>query len=185
MIHRSLLPESIVTVQQLLTDIWSHSECLHIINASGDHNQYGDQFCLVFVSQKLVIEMLLVVSDPSGGDAAPNGHFTFWVRIPHEPDLELLQRSVEVWADNIVNRLNLFEQFERQRFVANRSRFQFAEVNGFWIWCVHESIVTSTCDYKVAFRLICVPNSLRAITASKPNAAWRVNCMSGNPFNGT
>ena len=120
-------------------------------------------------------------SDPSGGDAAPDGDFALWVRISHEVNLELLQRGVEVWADNIVNRLNMFEQFERQRFVANRSRFQFAEVNGFWIGFVHASIVASTCDDKVAFRLICVSNNLRANTAP-PNDRNKAISMNHRRF---
>ena len=75
--HRSLLPERIVTSQQLVPDICGHSESFHVFDAGRDGDKGSDQLLLVFVGKKFIAEVFFVVGDPCGGDAAPDGDLIF------------------------------------------------------------------------------------------------------------
>ena len=92
-----------------MTDIWGHSEIVHARDTGGNGDQGSEDFLLVFVWQHFAAQVFLVVIDPCSRDTAPDDNFTFWLLISHEADLELLQRSVEVGADYIVDRLYVFE----------------------------------------------------------------------------
>ena len=63
--------------------------------------------------------------------------------IPHESNLELLQRIADVRPDDIVDRPDMFKQFGRQRFVADGTGTQLVWIDRFCIECLHESIVSS------------------------------------------
>src|SRR5262249_53505259 len=109
----------VVTVKQLASNLNWHVESRQVLDAGGDRYQGAQQLPLVFDGQSLVFK-ILVVSQPRFPDSAPKGDLTFRVHVPHEADLELLQRHAEVQSDHVVNSLDLSEQIRRQRSVTNR-----------------------------------------------------------------
>jgi hypothetical protein len=53
------------------------------------------------------------ICQPSFRNSTPQGDLPFRVHVPHELDLKLLQRHVEVRPDHIVNGPDLAEQLGR------------------------------------------------------------------------
>jgi hypothetical protein len=51
------------------------------------------------------------------------------VHVPHEVDLKLLQRHVDVRPDHVENGPDLSEQVRRQRFVTDRPRTECARID--------------------------------------------------------
>ena len=72
----SLLCEFIVASQQSLTNFDWYSESLGVFNARRDSDQLTEQLLFVFVWQQFVVQVLLVISDPSCRDAAPRSNLT-------------------------------------------------------------------------------------------------------------
>src|SRR5262249_47578269 len=62
---------------------------------------------------------------------APYGDLTLRVHVPHEVDLELLQRHADVRSDHVVNGPDLAEQIGRQRLVADRTGTECAGIDVF------------------------------------------------------
>ena len=75
--------------------------------------------------------MFLVVVTQRSGDTAPDDHFTCRILISHEVNLELLQRRLEVGADNLVDRSDKFEHVVRQRLLPDWTRTQFRGIKMF------------------------------------------------------
>src|SRR5262245_49023474 len=72
-----------------------------------------------------------MVGQPSFRDSAPYGDLPLRVHVPHEADLELLQRHADVRSDHLVNGPDLSEQIGRQRLVTDGPRTEYAGIDVF------------------------------------------------------
>ena len=120
--RRSLFRGLIVASNQPVSDLNRHVELRHVLDAGGNGDQCAQERLLVFACQRLVVQELFVVGQPPLRDPAPQIDFAFGMHVPHEADLELLQRHADVWPDHVEDGFDLLQQFGRQRLVADRMK---------------------------------------------------------------
>ena len=81
---------------------------------SRNDEQGSDELLLLVLRKNSAVEVLPVVVVPRRCDAPPDSDLRFGIHVPHEADLELLQRPAEVGAKHLMHGENLVEKLLRQ-----------------------------------------------------------------------